>query len=133
MKLYPNVNFFLRMYLYFDTIISLKIEIRFFQTARGDEPVREYIKKLSEKERAKVEGCIYILATTGRLDMPQGRKMVGQKDLFEIRSGRHRILYTFYGEEIVLLNAFMKKSQETPKRELELAVRRLINYVSLGG
>jgi len=111
----------------------VKLEIRFFQTARGDEPVREYIKALSDKERARLEGCIYILATTGRLDMPHGKKMAGQKDLFEIRSGRHRILYAFHTGEVILLHAFMKQSQETPKREMDLAVRRLANYISLGG
>ena len=111
----------------------MKLEIRFFRTARGDEPVAEYIKKLSLKERIRIEGCLFILSTTGRLDMPHGRKMVGQKDLYEIRSGRHRIFYSFYEGEVVLLHAFMKKSQETPKGEITLALRRFANYTSLGG
>lgn len=111
----------------------MKLEIRFFRTARGDEPVAEYLRQLPTKERVKIEGCLYVLATTGRLDMPHGRKIVGQKDLFEVRSGRHRIFYTFCKNEVILLNAFMKKSQETPRGEMELALRRLANYVSQGG
>lgn len=111
----------------------MKLEIRFFQTARGDEPVADYLKGLSVKERVRIEGCLFVLATTGRLDMPHGRKMTGQKDLFELRSGRHRVFYAFHKGELVLLHAFMKKSQETPKGEIELALRRLANYVSLGG
>lgn len=111
----------------------MKLEIRFFRTARGDEPVAEYLKKLSEKERVRIAGCLFVLATTGRLDMPHGRKMAGQKDLFEIRSGRHRVFYAFHNGEVVLLHAFMKKSQETPKGEIDLALRRFANYVSLGG
>ena len=112
---------------------SVKLEIRFFRTARGDEPVAEYVKRLSVKERVRIEGCLFVLATTGRLDMPHGRKMAGQKELFEVRSGRHRIFYAFHEGEVVLLHAFMKKSQETPKGEIDLALRRLANYVSLGG
>lgn len=111
----------------------MELEIRFFRTARRDEPVAEYLRGLPVKERVRVEACLFVLASTGRLDMPHGRKMAGQKDLFEVRSGRHRILYAFHDDEVVLLHAFMKKSQETPKREIDLALRRLANYVSLGG
>lgn len=111
----------------------MKLEIRFFRTARGDEPVAEYLKGLPAKERIRIEGRLFVLTTTGRLDMPHGRKMVGQKDIFEIRSGRHRIFYAFYDREVVLLHGFMKKSQETPKGEIDLALTRLANYVSLGG
>lgn len=93
----------------------------------------DYLRELSLKERAKIEACLYVLGTVGRLDMPHGRKLVGQKDLFEIRSGRHRILYGFHKGDIILLNAFMKKSQTTPKGEMELALRRFGNYLSSGG
>lgn len=64
--------------------------------------------------------------------MPHGRKMVGYKNLFEVRSSRHRILYSFHDEEVILLHAFMKKSQDTPKAEIELALRRDANYMHLG-
>ena len=109
------------------------IEIRYFRTARGDEPVREYLQDLSTKERAKIDGCLSVLGMTGKLEMPHGKKLVGQRELFEIRSGRHRILYALHEGEVVLLCAFMKKSQETPRGEIELAQRRLSNYVALGG
>ena len=111
----------------------MKLEIRFFRTARGDEPVAEYLKGLSLKDRTRINGCLFVLATTGRLDMPHGKKMVGIKDLFEVRSGRHRILYAFHNGEVVLLHAFMKKSQETLRSDIDLALRRLANYISLGG
>lgn len=93
----------------------------------------DYLKELSLKERAKIEACIHVLETAGRLDMPHGRKLVGQRDLFEIRSGRHRILYGLHKGEVILLSAFMKKAQATPKMEIEAAVRRFNNYISSGG
>lgn len=121
------------MYHYIDTLSPVKLEIRFFRTARGDEPVADYLRGLSIKERARIEGCLFLLATTGRLEMPHGRKLVGQKDLFEVRAGRHRILYAFHEGDAVLLQAFMKKSQETPRGEIACVLRRLANYVSRGG
>jgi len=59
--------------------------------------------------------------------MPLVRKMA--KDLWEVRihlEGRNaRILFTIENNETVLLHAFVKKSQATPKEHLELAISRL--------
>ncbi len=50
--------------------------------------------------------------------------------LFEIRSkGKEGIGRSFYcmvkGKEIVILHSFIKKSQKTPKKELNLAKKRM--------
>jgi phage-related protein len=55
------------------------------------------------------------------------------KRLFEIRSnitgGRiARVLFAVVDEEMVLLHGFIKKSQRTPARELNLALKRLKEY-----
>lgn len=52
------------------------------------------------------------------------------KGLFEIRAkgkeGIGRSLFcTVKGQEIIILHAFMKKTQKTPKRELEKARNRM--------
>ena len=88
---------------------------------------------LPVKERARIEGCLYTLQNTGRLNMPHGRKMTGYKDLYEVRAGRHRVLYGIHEGEAIMLTAFVKKSQETPRGEIETALRRLANYLSQGG
>ncbi len=51
------------------------------------------------------------------------------KGLYEVRSslssGRiARVLFCIYNEQMVLLHGFIKKSQKTPKQELELALDR---------
>lgn len=51
------------------------------------------------------------------------------RGLFELRPrGREGIARVFYctrvGRRIVVLHSFIKKTQETPKRELEIARRR---------
>ena len=50
--------------------------------------------------------------------------------LFEIRAkgmeGIGRSLYcTIKGQEIIILNSFIKKTQKTPKKELDLAIKRM--------
>lgn len=61
------------------------------------------------------------------LRMPHSRAMGG--GLFELRPrGREGIARVFYctmvGCRIVVLHSFIKKSQETPKRELDVARKR---------
>jgi phage-related protein len=62
------------------------------------------------------------------LGLPHTRAMGG--GLFEIRAkGREGIGHAFYctavGERIVILHAFVKKTEQTPPRELETARARL--------
>ena len=42
----------------------------------------------------------------------------------------HRILYfAFTGRKFVLLHGFTKKTEKTPVREIEIAVRRMEEYL----
>ena len=59
--------------------------------------------------------------------MPHVRHLTGA--LWEMRlkgrSGISRVLYvTVSGRRMVILRAFVKKSRRTPRREIELALRR---------
>lgn len=51
--------------------------------------------------------------------------------LWEIRSnianGIIRIFFTIMNDELILLHGFIKKSQKTPEKELEIARKRLQN------
>ena len=59
--------------------------------------------------------------------------MEGQKELYEIRveagSNIFRIFCCFdKGKFVVLFNGFQKKTQKTPKGEIELAVKLMTEY-----
>lgn len=61
------------------------------------------------------------------LRMPHSRAMAG--GLFELRpTGKEGIARIFYctqlGKRIIVLHSFIKKTKETPKRELEIARKR---------
>jgi phage-related protein len=62
------------------------------------------------------------------LRLPHSRSLGG--GLFELRprgkSGIGRAFYSFLiGQRAVVLHAFIKKSQQTPERELKLARKRM--------
>jgi phage-related protein len=59
--------------------------------------------------------------------MPLVRKL--EKNLWEVRvrleDGIARVLFNVIGNKMFLLHGFVKKSQKTPKTDLELARKRL--------
>ncbi len=92
------------------------------------EDVRLEIESLPAGIRASYARLTNLLEEFGLdLRMPHSRAMGG--GLFELRpKGREGIARVFYcmkvGRKIVVLHSFIKKTNETPKRELDLAHRR---------
>ena len=103
------------------------LEVRFFNTDGGTEPVRIWLRELSATDRKTIGEDIKTVQFGWPLGMPLVRKM--DKDLWEVRirlEGRiARVLYTVSTGRIVLLHGFIKKSQATPKPDLDLAKDRM--------
>jgi len=54
------------------------------------------------------------------------KKMRGAERLWELRPGRHRVIYFYFeGDKAILLHAFKKQSQKTPEREIGVALQRM--------
>ncbi|MBU4098500.1 type II toxin-antitoxin system RelE/ParE family toxin [Patescibacteria group bacterium] len=61
-----------------------------------------------------------------KLSMPYSKKI--STNLYELRiRGQQevRIFYCFYRDKAVILHHFMKKSQKTPRKEIEVALSRI--------
>lgn len=53
------------------------------------------------------------------------------EDIWELRPGCNRIFYFCYdGDSFVLLHSFRKKSQKTPRREIDRAISERNDYLS---
>ena len=102
-----------------------EFEIVFYDKPDGSEPVKEFLLSVDLKMRAKILRTIDLLAENGTtLRMPYSEHL--EDGIFEIRvksgSDISRVLYFFViGRKIVLTNGFVKKTQKTPKNEIELA------------
>ncbi len=101
------------------------MRVAYFETERGDLPVRDYIESLPERERAKTKALIAHLAERTTLREPHAKKIVGYTGLYELRPGDHRIFYCYHEGMAVLLHAFRKKSNKTPQREIDVAYHRM--------
>src|SRR3989344_753443 len=95
-----------------------------------DKNAEKELREFSEEVQLEFEAYFKILELEGKLNFPSARKVI--KDLFEIRiklRGEYRGFYAYVGKvDIVILHFFRKKTQKTPKKDLELAQRRLKQY-----
>lgn len=106
----------------------------FYDPTTGKVPVREYLDKVTSKERAKILKYIEFLREhKGVLDEPYTRHI--RDKIRELRvdfgGNRHRIFFfTFVGRNIILLNAFLKKTAKTPEKEIVQALNNYYKVIS---
>lgn len=101
-------------------------KVKFFQTKRGDYPVKEFIEKLGKKTYARVLKSITLLSSFGPfVKMPYSKKIA--PGLYELRiKGIEsiRILYVQVNQIYYLTHAFKKKTDKIPRREIKTALDR---------
>jgi phage-related protein len=110
-----------------------KLPAAFYCTAAGKEPVREWLKALDEADRRIVGQDIATAEFGWPVGMPVCRSL--GKGLYEIRSdlteGRiARVIFCVTAQRMVLLHGFIKKTQKTPNKELDLALKRMKEVTS---
>lgn len=99
----------------------------------GESPIKSFIEALETKMKAKVLRFIALLKQNGmELREPYTKSL--SDGILELRiiQGNNivRILYFFMqGNIIVLTNGFVKKSNKTPKKEIELALKYRKDYL----
>lgn len=99
-------------------------KVFFFQTARGDYPVKDFIEEQDIPTSAKITRYINILIECGPFLKPPYSKKLRNK-LYELRiSGKVevRIFYTISNGQYYLLHGFKKKTQKTPEKEMKIAL-----------
>lgn len=104
-----------------------RIPATFYQTEAGTEPVRDWVKALDKEDRFLLGSDIKTVEFGWPVGMPTCRPM--GDGLFEVRTdlprGRiARVLFCIYEGRMVLLHGFIKKTQKTPKKDLDLALAR---------
>jgi phage-related protein len=109
----------------------------FYTTGAGDSPVEEFLDGLDQQTQARFAWSIEQLRVRNvRAREPLVRHLEGKvwELRRESRTNIYRLLYCFAaGRRIVFVHGFQKKTQKTPRREIDTAITRLNDFVARGG
>lgn len=105
-----------------------RLPARFYRSGSAREPVRDWLKGLDADDRRTIGEDIKDVEFAWPIGMPLVRSLGG--GIWEVRSslprGRiARVLFCVERECMVLLHGFMKKTQKTPARDIDLAIERM--------
>lgn len=103
-------------------------QVKFYINSQTKEvPLIEYLDVLNPKVRAKILKYIdFLRERKGYLDEPYSRHIMGKiRELrVDFARDKHRIFYfVFVGRKIILLHGFTKKTQKTPRQEINKAIK----------
>jgi len=94
----------------------------------ADRRVEKFLEDLSEADKAKINRTIQFFEEKGfLLETKYLKKLVSK--IWELRAGRVRLLFGLVGDQGVVVNGFIKKTQKTPLQEIKLAEKRLAEYL----
>lgn len=112
-------------------------EIEFYEDDRGISDVKDFISELREKSYTnkdarinfnKVVAYMDLLEELGtRVGEPVTKHLDGE--IWELRPLSNRILYAYFDNDtFIMLHHFVKKTQKTPRGEIEKAKREIEDY-----
>jgi phage-related protein len=104
-----------------------RVPARFYRSDIGREPVREWLKRLEPEDRKAIGEDIKDVEFSWPIGLPLVRSL--GRDLWEVRSNLRggriaRTIFCIEREQLILLHGFIKKTQKTPQREIDLALKR---------
>lgn len=106
-----------------------KLDVRFFRTAAGSEPVREWLKSLGRDVSTVVGADIQRVQWRWPVSKPLVDGLGG--GLYEVRSTvndvEYRVTFCIRDSAMVLLHGFVKKAQREPK-QIALSRERMAEW-----
>ena len=105
----------------------------FYTEDDGTSPVQEFLRSLDTKTQVRFAWSIEQLRVRNVMAREPLVRHLEDK-LWELReessTNIYRLIYFFFsGQHIVFLHGFQKKTQKTPRREIEIALKRLDSFM----
>ena len=111
----------------------------FYETASGSSDVRDFLEELRARKKTdksariqynQIALCIQLLRDNGT-QLPVDIAKFIDDGIWELRPGNNRVFYFYYKDNTyVLLHHFRKRTQKTPKRELDKAKAERDDFLS---
>ena len=115
-------------------MLTYGVIIKFYKKDNNRNPIEEFLDSLNAKQAKKVTWVLRLIEELDKIPKQYFKKLVNTDDIWEvrIRTGKAAIRLLGFidqGTFVVLTNGFMKKSQKTPKVEIELAQKRKKDFI----
>jgi phage-related protein len=112
--------------------------INFYRTENNKCPIEEFLNELNDKQIQKVYWVFNLVKEQKQVPQEYLKKLIATDDIWEIRvkqgNNIFRLLGFFEGNDLIMLNhGFQKKSQRTPRKEIEIAEKRKLDYLKRKG
>jgi phage-related protein len=109
------------------------IPVVFYRTPTGIEPVRDWLRDLPNDDRQAIGFDLATVQVGWPVGMPLCRPLGG--GLWEVRSSLPsrriaRLLFFVHEDRIGIVHGFIKKTQKTPREEIDLARKRMKEMTS---
>lgn len=107
------------------------MKVHFYTTAHERSPVEDFIEDLPDGAQKEIIEALNLLASGASLAMPLSRNLSsicpGLHELrFRDRAGQVRLFYYVRaGNAVYMLHAIRKKTQELPRRDIALIIKRI--------
>lgn len=116
--------------------------IEFYKNANGKSEILDFLEELRVKAHTNKDAriqhkqiALYIqLLQDNGMRLPENITKHIEDEIWELRPGNNRVLYFFFeNDTFVLLHHFRKKTQKTPKNQIEKAKSERVDYISRKG
>ena len=117
-------------------------QVIFYEDKNGKSELYDTLMDLTKKAESNKDARIQLKQITFHIELlkQEGTKLPNnitkhiQDNIWELRPGNNRVLYFYYkNNTFVLLHMFRKKTQKTPKSEIDKAIRESTDYIERMG
>ncbi|MEK7119288.1 MAG: type II toxin-antitoxin system RelE/ParE family toxin [Patescibacteria group bacterium] len=85
---------------------------------------KDFIESLDKARKARVDRYCYLFEEYGTLLSSKYLKKIA-KNVWELRPGDIRLFLTLKGNRGYIIHGIYKKTQKTPKRDLDVVIKRI--------
>ena len=96
---------------------------------------QDFFDKQAEKVKDKIDQVLFLITVVERIPRKFFQHMTGTDGLYEVRIEFGNNIYRIFccfdeGKIVVLFNGFEKKTQKTPQKEIDKALRIKTEYLN---
>ena len=119
--------------------ILLMYTVEFYENSSGESEIWEFLEEIRHRSKTSKDSRIqykqislYIqLLQEHGTRLPENVTKHIEDGIWELRPGNNRVFYFFYkNDTFVLLHSFRKKTQKTPRREIDRAKAERKDYLA---